>query len=233
MPSDEQIAQRIKFSRACKCFNRQTHTGGATPPALGPRNRSWWYDQSAGSGLFYFDYFMQQTLNAFSLSDSADWCCDMAGLMKSYYVENNSFYEKFIPGANIWRGKDSTDIKTLQPADPNKKIQVCLQRITLPSGHAISTILHSYSYPDPADLIIIPLNNTINISNATWTNTIDHLSGIQTISLKTSYDDYVIDLRQMPVNNNTVSWLLALNIGTKNNAATGMSEFWPIIYEPD
>jgi len=62
------------FKECANCYNIQPYSGGATPPAVGPRNRSWWYAAAAGSGLWYYDYFMQQTLDSRFADIIPDWC---------------------------------------------------------------------------------------------------------------------------------------------------------------
>ena len=73
-PSAAQRLVRAAFKKSCNCFNIQPYSGGATPPAVGPRNRSWWYDQAAGSGLWYYDYFIQQTWPGYYAAATPDWC---------------------------------------------------------------------------------------------------------------------------------------------------------------
>ena len=73
-PSAAQRLVRNAFKNCTKCFGLQPSSGGATPPATGPRNRSWWYDESLGSGLFYYDYFIQQTWQGFFDGDIPDQC---------------------------------------------------------------------------------------------------------------------------------------------------------------
>jgi len=73
-PSSSQQEVRSTFRACCDCFNAQPETGGATPPALGPRNRSWWYAQAGASGLWYYNYFMQQTLDSYFAGTDPDWC---------------------------------------------------------------------------------------------------------------------------------------------------------------
>lgn len=62
------------FLQATRCFAKQPDAGGVEPPAIGPRNRSWWYDQSISSGLFYYDYFMKETLALLHQDIIPDWC---------------------------------------------------------------------------------------------------------------------------------------------------------------
>lgn len=71
-PNQHEVRQI--FKECANCYNIQPYSGGVTPPAVGPRDRSWWYTQAAGSGLWYYDYFMQQTLNSRFADTVPDWC---------------------------------------------------------------------------------------------------------------------------------------------------------------
>lgn len=51
--SDAQLAVRRTFYECTKCFATQPATGGVTPPDVGPRNRSWWYDTALAINPFY------------------------------------------------------------------------------------------------------------------------------------------------------------------------------------
>lgn len=73
-PSESQLQVRHAFSMCIDCFNIQPYTGGATPPDPGPRDRAWWYIQSLGSGLFYMNYFVQQSWPIFRDQEIPDWC---------------------------------------------------------------------------------------------------------------------------------------------------------------
>lgn len=72
--SAAQRAQREIFEKSVRCYNCQPYTGGITPPGNGPRNRSWWFTDAIGSGLWYYDYFMQQTMNRFIAKLPVYWC---------------------------------------------------------------------------------------------------------------------------------------------------------------
>jgi len=52
-----------KFLSASRCFGEQT-----------PEQREWWYEQSQVSGLFYYTYFMKQTLTLLHQGIWPDWC---------------------------------------------------------------------------------------------------------------------------------------------------------------
>ena len=76
-PSPGQSRVRAAFKSAALCFAKQPDTDGAEPPSVGYRGRDWWYDQSQSSGLFYYDYFMQQTIPIFLDNLIPDWCKDI------------------------------------------------------------------------------------------------------------------------------------------------------------
>lgn len=72
--SDAMCENRQVFGACVKCFNRQPQTGGATPPDLGYRGRDWWYTDSGGSGLFYYNHFIEKTLEGYIASGAPIWC---------------------------------------------------------------------------------------------------------------------------------------------------------------
>ncbi len=74
-----QCAHRIIFGKCVKCFNKQPDEGGVEPPELGYRNRSWWYTDAGGSGLWYYTYFIKQTIIKYLTGVTPLWCmkiCD-------------------------------------------------------------------------------------------------------------------------------------------------------------
>lgn len=73
-PSAEQRKVRRAFKSCVVCYNAQPYEDGAVPPAEGPRNRSWWFDAAVGSGLWYYDYFIQQTWQGFYDGPVPVWC---------------------------------------------------------------------------------------------------------------------------------------------------------------
>ena len=91
-PSLTQREVRQTFKKCTRCFDLQPESGGVTPPAQGPRNRSYWYNESIGSGLFYFDYFMQQTLNAMFADGKIDWCWQK--------IYNSAYVSEYSPNTN-------------------------------------------------------------------------------------------------------------------------------------
>jgi len=72
--SNGQRAVRDAFKSSVACFRAQPRAGGVIPPAVGTRSRPWWYAAAEASGLWYFDYFMQQTIPAFLAHNTPDWC---------------------------------------------------------------------------------------------------------------------------------------------------------------
>jgi len=65
--------QRTIFRAAVDSFNMQPPTGGVEPPNIGPRGRDWWYQQAITSGLWYYNYYMQLTMNAYIAGNTPAW----------------------------------------------------------------------------------------------------------------------------------------------------------------
>jgi len=76
-PSQAQLLVRSKFKASCDCFMQQPDSGGAEPSGIGPYSRAWWYTSSFPSGLFYYNFFMQATLDYYFSNGSAPlWCSE-------------------------------------------------------------------------------------------------------------------------------------------------------------
>lgn len=84
--SAAQLAQRGIFDASCNCYRVQPLSGGATPPAEGPRNRSYWYTTAAGSGLWYYNYFMQTSIDTYLGGSTPLWC--RSSIVDDTYVYN-------------------------------------------------------------------------------------------------------------------------------------------------
>jgi hypothetical protein len=75
MVSAKQLIIRNAFKESCNCFNKQNLT-----------ERGDWYNASLGSGLFYYDYFMKETIPGFLNGPIPDYCVDhIVECGKSYY----------------------------------------------------------------------------------------------------------------------------------------------------
>lgn len=85
IPSEKQNLVRQTFLRACNCFNSQPYDGGVDPADEGPRARTYWYDQAAIAGKWYYNYFMELTLKHYydeaggnlenlPYTSNPDWC---------------------------------------------------------------------------------------------------------------------------------------------------------------
>lgn len=73
--SEAQFLHRRYFRRSCDCYNVQDKTHDILDPPMGPKSRGYWFDQANGSGLWYYDYFMQQTLTPWIANDRPPlWC---------------------------------------------------------------------------------------------------------------------------------------------------------------
>ena len=71
-------AHRHIFGDCIKCFQKQPTAGGVEPPAIGPRNRSWWFTDAIGKMAWYFNWFMLNTLNSYVAETPPDWCKTLA-----------------------------------------------------------------------------------------------------------------------------------------------------------
>ncbi len=110
---------RSIFKQSCNCFNIQLDTPYAPPPPTGPRSKEWWYDEALGSGMYYYNYFMQQTINAFIAAGTPAWC-KLGGIDDSYtlsFVPNyNGNGDGFLPvswagqGIESWIKKPATGL---------------------------------------------------------------------------------------------------------------------------
>ena len=72
----EQRAVWDIFLRSVVCFAKQPDAGGVTPPDIGPRNRSWWFDNDPGVPPIYYNYFLRETLNKYHALEIPDWDFD-------------------------------------------------------------------------------------------------------------------------------------------------------------
>lgn len=74
-PSFAQQKIRKNFQKCVRCFKRQPMSGGAEPSGQGYYSREWWYTTAGPSGLWYYDYFIQQTMDYYlTSSDAPLWC---------------------------------------------------------------------------------------------------------------------------------------------------------------
>jgi len=80
-----QQAVRAIFKGCLECFMKQLNYTAITDPDKGFKSRGYWYDQAIASGQWYFNYFMQQTMDSmfgpekpdrypFTQSITPDWC---------------------------------------------------------------------------------------------------------------------------------------------------------------
>lgn len=115
----KQKINRRLFGDCVRCFNIQPEEGGVEPPEEGPRNRSWWYAAAEASGLWYFDYFIQQTIAYFLAGFIPPWCERTGPLL--YWTEENApdavnWADKYIHACESWYG-NSKIIYVEKPED--------------------------------------------------------------------------------------------------------------------
>lgn len=73
-PSKRQLEIRSAFKSCADCFGAQPMTGGEEPSGQGPYSREWWYTTASPTGLWYYDYFMQQSMDKYLDHILPDWC---------------------------------------------------------------------------------------------------------------------------------------------------------------
>ncbi len=93
-------AHRRLFGKCVKCFQVQPWSGGAEPAGVGPYSRTWWYSQSGGSGLWYYDYFMQQTIDGYIADDKTKWCSTL--IQHATYVDIEFPFDNYGNQLRIW-----------------------------------------------------------------------------------------------------------------------------------
>lgn len=104
-----QFQHRAKFKRCCDCYNLQDPTHDILDPPWGPKSRGYWYDQADSSGLWYYDYFIQQTINVYLGDDTPDWC--KVPCLKTSYVEERSPNTNFRFSDFIWCMNQTTQLR--------------------------------------------------------------------------------------------------------------------------
>lgn len=74
LPTERQIFVRQCFKRSTICFGCQPQTGGVEPPDIGPRARTWWYDECGAYDVDYYRFFMHATISPYFDGWTPDWC---------------------------------------------------------------------------------------------------------------------------------------------------------------
>lgn len=94
-----QFQHRGIFRRCCDCYNLQDPTHAILDPPWGPKSRGYWHDQAETSGLWYYDYFIQQTINEYLNVATPDWCklpCERATRVEERAPNDNFWWEVFV-----------------------------------------------------------------------------------------------------------------------------------------
>jgi hypothetical protein len=99
-----QLSVRDLFLQARNCFKKQIKHPLYPEPTVGYRSRNYWFDSSLGSGLYYYTYFMKQTLAdmygppphvgpPYTLKHIPDWCkfCDVSEQYGYRYEDDDDF----------------------------------------------------------------------------------------------------------------------------------------------
>lgn len=90
-----QNAVRLAFRRCVDCYNLSPETGGAVPPNYGLRSREWWYNAAGPSGLWYYDYFIQQSMGYYLQLQAPPWC--------SLLLADTNYVSEIRPTWNFWQ----------------------------------------------------------------------------------------------------------------------------------
>ena len=106
--SAKQVAHRIVFEKCVKCYNCQPYTGSPPPYTFGARNRSWWFDDAVGSGMWYYNWFMHRTLGEYLAGWTPDWCmATLDGIQRTNEQDpdkNHRYMTNTVVGYNRWFG---------------------------------------------------------------------------------------------------------------------------------
>ncbi len=71
-----QEVARCNFSKANVVLSQQPVTGGVTPPATGPRDRSWWFDNMPSGFCFWNNYVIKDTIEYANRHVIPPWAID-------------------------------------------------------------------------------------------------------------------------------------------------------------
>jgi len=157
--SHKQIITRQIFTSCVECFRRQLNYEAITNPAIGYKSRGYWYQAATSSGLWYYDYFMQQTLNVmfgpqphdkypFPNQQTPPWCAE------------NLYAERWL----------------YTPMAPDDFI-FSLHSVLLPTGSSFSSIKIKAegdpNSPTPGDPEILGITFGIQAQNSEWEPTGD------------------------------------------------------------
>lgn len=143
--SAAQRVHRKLFQRCITCYNNQPYAGGVTPPTKGFRNRSWWHNDAIPSGLWYFCWFMKQTLNAFIAGGSVDWCSKV-GLQDTEVDEEFPDRTSPIwPTPGVWH-KDDYELRSYlqKVTENNTAFHIKITSVRYKTGEAAKLLFGVY-----------------------------------------------------------------------------------------
>lgn len=69
-----QAIHRARFKKCVKCWKRQPDTEEEIPAGSPVRARTQWFEDAVPSGLWYYDYFIQQSIAYYITDDRPPWC---------------------------------------------------------------------------------------------------------------------------------------------------------------
>lgn len=156
--------QRRHFARAVYYWEEQLYGSGATPPDWGPRSRGYWFAAAAGTGLWYYNYYIQQTINTMLAGNVPDWCKTLFAAdatVQSLYPDNNF-------GMDVWS-------MICNVAPPWGPFGICWHYIktAFPGGYIwISIYVFSGHFPTPNTIVlgVYETSPTWDEATITWNN---------------------------------------------------------------
>jgi len=104
-PPGGTLAQRViraRFQNCVSCFNAAPFSGGVEPPDKGPRSRQWWYSQAGA--MWYYNYFIQQSMNTYLAGSTPDWC--RSAVANETYVDSLYPNNNYLSSSYMYVSKD-------------------------------------------------------------------------------------------------------------------------------
>lgn len=215
MASDAQVQQRRTFSRAVACFRRQPLVGGVEPPEIGYRARQWWYDQSISSGMFYYNYFMQQTLNAMAEGGSPDWCITEEDGLDWCHIQNDQPNNSWYRGSPLQLIRGNASGSGIYTGDVNSRVNLQIFKFNCTNGYPafMSASWNPAQYQ--AQHYIVPFDPALSFNDRTWNNTNKTLSGTTYFISNPGQFTIYIPLHGLPVINGICCFMMGTSVGAE------------------
>ena len=159
--SNAQFEHRKIFRRSCDCYNLQLKTHVIIDPAFGPKSRGYWFDKALGSGLWYYDYFMQQTVNTFIATGTPDYC-------KKLILADSSVWYQF-PNTN-YGDVDTLNINNSTTQLSHAYVTKNNPNLNLYTFFVYSISFHEFQTPQSPTIDVYEVDELIDEMGITWNN---------------------------------------------------------------